>query len=181
MRCKTGWKENIKTDSDMDKVYEKYKNVIYKWHEKIRVNTCMRVYSERYALNSDDLYYVFGIGVSDFLEPDCYDREAEKSYDMALLGDAYEEYSAIAGVIYGNNHVSLDELADLNNRLKEAGAKEVFIHPSFYMSKSPFLIYPMPESEEVMETMYKNAEHIHIHRNDEILIAIKKESDELEG
>lgn len=159
----------------MDKLYDKYMHVIYQWHESIRVNTCIRVYEDRKAMNSDDMYYVYGIGVSDFLEPANYDRDCEKQHSMELLGEAYDDYELIAGIMYGNNHMSLDELADLNSRLKEAGAKEVFIHPSFRMSKAPFFIYPMPESDKVREVMEKNAEHMPMHNNDEILIAIKKD------
>lgn len=159
----------------IDEIYDKYCHIIYKWSETVRVNVTVRVYAERKAEHSDDMYYVYGIGVSDFLEPDKYDRvEQTKYYKEGLSDEAYEDFLKISGVLYGNNYISLDDLNRLNNELKEAGAKEVFLHPSFYMSSDPFFIYPMPESDEVRNIMYHNAKHMPMHHNDEMLIVIHK-------
>lgn len=158
--------------------YDKYEYIIYKWSETVKVNTTVRIYGERRTQNTDDIYYVYGIGVSDFLEPDNYDRVKAEEYDRLWFKDneeAYKEYKDIAGWLFGNNYVSLDDLSRLNNELKEAGAKEVFLHPSFWMSSEPFFIYPIPENDEVRDIMYKNAAHMPMSHKDEMLIAIKKE------
>ena len=119
----------------IDEIYDKYCHIIYKWSETVKVNVTVRVYAERKAENSDDMYYVYGIGVSDFLEPDNYDRvEQTKYYKEGLSDEAYEDFLTISGIMFGNNYISLDDLSRLNNELKEAGAKEVFLHPSLYMS-----------------------------------------------
>ena len=61
--------------------YDKYEYIIYKWSETVKVNTTVRIYGERRTQNTDDIYYVYGIGVSDFLEPDNYDRVKAEEYD----------------------------------------------------------------------------------------------------
>ena len=46
----------------IDEIYDKYCHIIYKWSETVKVNVTVRVYAERKAENSDDMYYVYGIG-----------------------------------------------------------------------------------------------------------------------
>lgn len=60
-----------------DERYEKYLNIIFDWNEKLPdpVSSGVVVYDIRKELYNNNTYYVFGIGVSNFLE--------EKGYDMS--------------------------------------------------------------------------------------------------
>lgn len=125
-----------------DEVYDKYVKIAYYWCEDKKVNRGVRVYAPRKEIYVNDVieYYVIGIGVSNFLEPDGFD---EKKYEIYRENtDEHHDPMKCLKILCGSNRLTIDELYDLSNKLKEGGAPEVYLHPSFWTDNKTVVDYP---------------------------------------
>lgn len=111
-----------------DEQYKKYEWIIYQWTEKVDSKHGLRVFGVRrelYAEQND--FYVFGIGVSDFLEPKSYDPEEDIATKLDPSDRSTIKYMTCS------DRITLDDITELNRQLKEAGAKKVYLHQSTWM------------------------------------------------
>ena len=134
-----------------DKRYQKYEHIIFDWWQKIPHNFCMGICDIRKRYYEEEDYYVFKIGNSCFIEPEYFERNP----------DITEDEIRFEKMCCWDNFISLDNLSDLNNLLKEAGAIKVYIHPSEYM-------YQGKPTGRLMD-------YIPRRREDELLIVIQDE------
>ena len=116
----------------IDETYDKYVTIVYNWSETKRTGTTVRIYKPRHEIYSENEFYVLGIGVSNFLEPDEYNPKKDWVNDSKFKDNEYEP-KKIVKWLCGSNWISIDDLYELSNLLKEAGAKEVYLHPSFWI------------------------------------------------
>lgn len=122
----------------IDETYDKYMDVAYHWSENKNVNRGVRIYAVRNEYYGDKQFYVLGIGTSNFLEVNGYNKSKEDWIEKAEeKGGLDYDPRRILKTLCGSNWVSIDDLAELSNLLKEAGAKEVYLHPSFWMDDCP--------------------------------------------
>ena len=115
----------------IDETYDKYVTIVYNWSETKRTGTTVRIYKPRHEMYSENEFYVLGIGVSNFLESDGYDPKNDWVNDSKFKDNEYEPKNIVKWLC-GSNWISIDDLYELSNLLKETGAKEVYLHPSFY-------------------------------------------------
>ena len=132
----------------IDEIYDKYEYIIYKWCETKPINQGVRIYGPRNEYYGDEQFYVFGIGVSNFLEPNDYEKSGLKSFTDKVVKDASQDEQPydpvkILKTICGSNRITLDDLHELSTLLKEAGAKEVYLHPSFWVDHKSLVEHPI--------------------------------------
>lgn len=121
-----------------DEIYEKYVSIVYEWAQ-IKTNTTVKIYRNRHEIYSENEYYVLGIGVSNFLEADRYDPEKDWVNDLNLNPDTTYNPKELIKFMWGSCFISIDDLHELSNQLKEAGAKEVYLHPSYWTDNKALL------------------------------------------
>lgn len=127
----------------------KFMGIVYTWWKTVLSNYGVGGPWVRKAWYSDKDYYVIKIGRPLFLEPDGFVRKE----------DITEEAIKYGRMLGWENYLSLDQLADLNTQLKEAGATKVYIHPSQYMPKH------IPS--------FKYGDEVPLERDNELLIVIE--------
>ena len=107
--------------STQDEIYKKFTSIIYEWCEKHlqQSGVCLeRPHKEMYG---DEEFYAFKIGRGNFVEPHGYNPKKD-----AWLTE--KQKSTIKWVSY-SERLTLDALTELNELLKAAGAKTVYLHP----------------------------------------------------
>lgn len=122
----------------IDETYDKYVDIVYNWSQTKRTNTTVRVYKIRHEYYGKGEFYVLGIGVSNFLEANGYDPEKDWVNDPKINKDDYDPKELLK-YMCGNSWISIDDLHELSNLLKEAGAKEVYLHPSYWTDNKALL------------------------------------------
>ena len=107
--------------STQDEIYKKFTSIIYEWCERRNSQygvALEHVVKEQYGEKD---YYAFKIGRSAFAEAHNYDPEKDAwmdDHDKSLI-----KFAACS------ERLSLDMLAEINEELKAAGAKTVYLHP----------------------------------------------------
>ncbi len=122
----------------IDETYDKYVDIVYNWSQTKRTNRTVRVYKIRHEYYGKGEFYVVGIGVSNFLEANGYDPEKDWVNDPKINQDDYNPKELLK-YMCGNSWISIDDLHELSNLLKEAGAKEVYLHPSYWTDNKALL------------------------------------------
>jgi hypothetical protein len=122
----------------IDETYDKYVDIVYNWSQTKRTNTTVRVYKIRREYYGKGEFYVLGIGVSNFLEANGYDPEKDWVNDPKINQDDYDPKELLK-YMCGNSWISIDDLHELSSLLKEAGAKEVYLHPSYWTDNKALL------------------------------------------
>ena len=125
----------------IDETYDKYVTIVYNWSERKKTNRSVRVYRTRHAIYDEQEFYVLGIGVSNFLEAEGYDPEKDWVNNPELnpgKEDGYNPKELIKWMC-GNNRISIDDLKELSDELKAAGAPEVYLHPSYWTDNNALL------------------------------------------
>lgn len=107
--------------SCQDEIYKKFTNIIYNWTEKYMSQYGVALERPHKEMYGDTEYYAFKIGRANFVEPHGYDPEkdswmTDKQKDMIKWCCCSER-------------LTLDALTELNEELKAAGAKAVYLHP----------------------------------------------------
>lgn len=116
-----------------DERYQKYLHIIYEWTRTIESCYTVRIYDIRKEQYRDNSYYVFGIGCSNFLEPDDYDLKKDWCIgDTPMKNKEQKEVRDIVKMMCKDDRISLDDFERLNKDLKEAGAIKVYLHPATY-------------------------------------------------
>ena len=124
----------------IDEIYDKYVTIAYDWSMRKETHATVRVYNPRHQMYGEQEYYVLGIGVSTFLEPNGYDPEMDWVNDPELNLSAGEHNpKELIKWMCGSCYISIDDLYELSNLLKEAGAKEVYLHPSYWTDNKALL------------------------------------------
>ena len=123
----------------IDEIYDKYVTTVYNWSETKRTNTTVRVYKPRHEKYSEKMYYVLGIGVSNFLEAQGYDPKEDWVNDPNINTNIDYNPKELIKWVCGSAFISIDDLYELSNLLKEAGAKEVYLHPSYWTDNKALL------------------------------------------
>lgn len=72
-------------------------------------------------------YYVFGINANNFIEPDEYPENHREKYIEELKDIHMENLAEI--FLDRRDHMDMEYFIELNNLLKDVGAKRVWIHP----------------------------------------------------
>lgn len=123
----------------IDETYDKYMNIVYKWSEDKNTNTTVKIYKPRHEIYGEKEYYVLGIGVSNFLEANGYDPEKDWVNDPKINTDVSYNPKDLIKFMCGSSFISIDDLYELSNSLKEAGASEVYLHPSYWTDNKALL------------------------------------------
>lgn len=124
----------------IDEIYDKYVNIVYNWAERKNTNRTVRIYKPRHAIYDEQEFYVLGIGVSNFLEANGYDSEKDWVNNIELNSgkDEYNPKELIKWMC-GSCFISIDDLKELSDELKNNGAKEVYLHPSYWTDNNALL------------------------------------------
>ncbi len=115
----------------IDSTYDKYVTIVYNWSERKKTSTTVRVYKPRHEIYGEKEFYVLGIGVSTFLEANGYDPKQDWVNDSSS--------KELLKFMTGNSWISIDDLHELSEELKKAGAKEVYLHPSYWTDNKALL------------------------------------------
>ncbi len=129
----------------IDSTYDKYVTIAYNWSERKNTYGGVRVYRTRNEKYSDNLYYVLGIGVSTFLEANGYDPKKDWVNDPNLNTDTDYNPKELIKYMTGNAWISIDDLKELSDELKAAGASEVYLHPSYWTDNKAILDHYIPD------------------------------------
>ena len=129
----------------IDSTYDKYVTIAYNWSERKNTHRSVRVCRTRNEKYSDNLYYVLGIGVSDFLEADGYDPEKDWVNDPNLNTNTNYNPKELIKKMCGSSFISVDDLKELSDELKAAGASEVYLHPSYWTDNKALLDHYIPD------------------------------------
>lgn len=129
----------------IDSTYDKYVTIAYNWSEKKKTHRGVKVYRTRNEKYSDNLYYVLGIGVSNFLEADGYDPKNDWVNDPNFNIDTDYNPKELIKFMCGSSFVSVDDLKELSDELKAAGASEVYLHPSYWTDNKAILDHYTPD------------------------------------
>lgn len=129
----------------IDSTYDKYVTIAYNWSERKNTYRGVRVYRTRNEKYSDNLYYVLGIGVSTFLEANGYDPKKDWVNDPNLNTDTDYNPKELIKYMTGNAWISIDDLKELSDELKAAGACEVYLHPSYWTDNKAILDHYIPD------------------------------------
>ena len=131
------------------KAYEKYyEDENYKKFSPIISKYCVgyHIYPPRKDLYQMKDYYVFGINANNFIEPDeCPENHKEKYIED--LKDIHMENLAEI-FLDRRDHMDMEYFIELNNLLKDAGAKRVWIHPSEKWNKKTNMSEPVQSIRE---------------------------------
>ena len=127
----------------IDATYDKYVTITYNWSMRKRTNTTVRVYGIRHEYYGPGDFYVLGIGVSNFLEADGYDPEKDWVNDPKIsnynVRDKSYDPKELLKMMCGDSWISIDDLHELSEELKAAGAREVYLHPSYWTDNKNLL------------------------------------------
>ena len=115
----------------IDSTYDKYVTIVYNWSERKKTSTTVRVYKPRHEIYGEKEFYVLGIGVSTFLEANGYDPKQDWVNDSSS--------KELLKFMTGNSWISIDDLYELSEELKKVGAKEVYLHPSYWTDNKVLL------------------------------------------
>ena len=91
-------------------------------------------------------YYVFGINANNFIEPDEYPENHREKY-IEELKDIHME-NLVEIFLDRRDHRDMEYFIELNNLLKDAGAKRVWIHPSEKWDKKANMSEPIQSIRE---------------------------------
>lgn len=122
----------------IDETYDKYVTIAYNWSERKNTHSCVRVYNLRHGIYDEQEYYVLGIGVSTFLEANGYDPEKDWVNDPDINKSGHNPKELIKWMC-GYCFISIDDLKELSDELKNNGAKEVYLHPSYWTDNNALL------------------------------------------
>ena len=123
----------------IDETYDKYVDIVYDWSQRKKTHTTVRVYKVRHEYYGEGEFYVLGIGVSNFLEAEGYDPKKDWVNDPNINKDKEYNPKELLKWMCGSSFISIDDLYELSNLLKEAGAKEVYLHPSYWTDNKALL------------------------------------------
>jgi hypothetical protein len=131
----------------IDETYDKYVTIVYNWSERKKVNRGPRVYKTRNEYYGSREFYVIGIGTSHFLEANGYDPKKDWVNDPKLNSGKEDGYDpkGLLKFMCGDCWVSIDDLKELSDELKAAGASEVYLHPSYWTDNRALLDHYMPD------------------------------------
>ena len=116
--------------STRDEIYQKFLTIIYNWCEKrnsqygVALN---HIVKEQYG---PEEFYAFKIGCSNFAEAYNYNPEIDSKLD--------EHDKRIIKFACCGETLTLDMLSELNEELKAAGAKTVYLHPYRWIDSNGF-------------------------------------------
>ena len=124
----------------IDETYDKYVTIVYNWSERKKTHRSVKIFRPRHGVYDEQEYYVLGIGVSTFLEADGYDPEKDWVNDPKL-NPGNDDYNPKELIKYmcGSCVISIDDLKELSDELKAAGASEVYLHPSYWTDNKALL------------------------------------------
>ena len=129
----------------IDEIYDKYVSIVYNWAMN-HTNSTVGLNMPRHQIYSENEYYVLGIGVSNFLEAKGYDPEKDWVNDPKLNPSAGEhDPKELIRWMCGSCYISIDDLHELSEELKAAGAKEVYLHPSYWTDNRALLDHYIPD------------------------------------
>ena len=123
----------------IDETYDKFITIIYKWSERKKTHRSVGIYATRHGVYDEQEYYVLSIGVSTFLEADGYDPEKDWINDPKLNPDTEHNPKELIKWMCGSCMISIEDLKELSDELKAAGAPEVYIHPSYWTDNRSLL------------------------------------------
>lgn len=125
----------------IDEIYDKYVTIVYNWSMRKKTNTTVRVYGPRNEYYGPGKFYVLGIGVSNFLEANGYDPEKDWVNDPKMNHSKDKGYDPkeLLKMMCGDSWISIDDLHELSEELKAAGAPEVYLHPSYWTDNKNLL------------------------------------------
>jgi len=123
----------------IDSTYDKYVTIAYNWVTRKKTFTTVRIYNPRHEIYGEREFYVFGIGVSTFLEANGYDSKKDWVNDPQLNPDADYNPKKLIKYMTGDTWISIDDLKELSDELKAAGASEVYLHPSYWTDNKALL------------------------------------------
>lgn len=130
----------------IDETYDKYVTIVYNWSERKNTHRSVRIFKPRHGVYDEQEYYVLGIGVSTFLEADGYDPEKDWVNDPKL-NPGNDDYNPKELIKYmcGSCVISIDDLKELSDELKAAGAPDVYLHPSYWTDNKALLDHYTPD------------------------------------
>ena len=123
----------------IDSTYDKYVTIVYNWSERKKTYTTVRIYNPRHEIYGEREFYVLGIGVSKFLEANGYDPKKDWVNDPNLNTNTDYNPKELIKYMTGNAWISIDDLKELSDELKAAGASEVYLHPSYWTDNKALL------------------------------------------
>lgn len=123
----------------IDDTYDKYVSIVYNWSQTKKTYTTVRIYGTRHEVYGEQEFYVLGIGVSTFLEANGYDPKKDWVNDPNLNTDTDYNPKELLKFATGDAWISIDDLHELSEELKKAGAKEVYLHPSYWTDNKALL------------------------------------------
>ena len=129
----------------IDSTYDKYVTIVYNWSERKKTYTTVRIYKPRHEVYGEQEFYVLGIGVSTFLEANGYDSKKDWVNDPKLNPDADYNPKELIKYMAGDAWISIDDLKELSDELKAAGASEVYLHPSYWTDNKAMLDHYTPD------------------------------------
>lgn len=129
----------------IDELYDKFVSITYNWSQTKKTYTTVRVYNPRHEKYGEKEFYVLGIGVSTFLEANGYDPEKDWVNDPKLNYNIDYNPKEHLKYMAGDAWISIDDLHELSELLKEAGAKEVYLHPSYWTDNKALLDHYTPD------------------------------------
>ena len=107
--------------STQDEIYKTFTNIIYEWCEKYMPQYGVALERPHKEMYSDEDFYAFKIGRGTFVEAHGYNPEKD-----AWMS---EEQKRMIKWCCCSERLTLDALTELNELLKAAGAKTVYLHP----------------------------------------------------
>ena len=107
--------------STQDEIYKTFTNIIYEWCEKYMPQYGVALERPHKEMYGDEDFYAFKIGRGNFVEAHGYDPEKD-----AWMS---EEQKRMIKWCCCSERLTLDALTELNELLKAAGAKTVYLHP----------------------------------------------------
>lgn len=111
-----------------DERHKRYMHIIYEWNRRHGLQHGVGLYDIRKEQYGPEDFYCFSIAKSNFAEPD--------NFDSKIAEDGLSE-EAIKLIKFAacDERLDLDMLSELNDELKAAGAKRVYLHPDNYFIK----------------------------------------------
>ena len=128
----------------IDTTYDKYVTIVYNWSERKKTYTTVRVYNPRHEVYGELEFYVLGIGVSTFQEPGGYDPKKDWMSNPKLKQHA-DDLKDLIKYMAGDSWISIDDLKELSDELKSAGASEVYLHPAYWTDNKTLFPHFTPD------------------------------------
>lgn len=129
----------------IDETYDKYVTIVYNWSERKKTYTTVRIYNPRHEVYGEREFYVLGIGVSTFLEANGYDPKKDWVNDPNLNTNTDHNPKELIKFMTKDAWISIDDLKELSDELKDAGAPEVYLHPSYWTDNRALLDHYTPD------------------------------------